>query len=192
MIYSRLLLILILFYNLPSFCQVKNDRWLQQLLESKGSTLLHHVLSHPDSFQYQVPYTQLNREKRNKPHFRNYYVNVDRERYFNPASTVKLPTALAALEKINKLRQQGIDRNTAMLTDSSYPGQTSVLKDTSSANGLPSVAQYIKKIFLVSDNDAYNRLYEFVGQEQLNTTLQKKGYKDVDITRRFVPMNEEE
>jgi hypothetical protein len=79
-----------------------------------------------------------------------------------------------------------------MLTDSSYPGQTRVLKDTTSANGLPSVAQYIKKIFLVSDNDAYNRLYEFVGQQELNETLQKKGYKEVRITRRFVPMSEEE
>ena len=192
MIYSRLLLILILFCNLTSFGQVKNDRWLQQLLENKGSTLLHHVLSNPDSFQYQVIYTQINRDQHNNPHFKNYYVNVDRDRYFNPASTVKLPTALAALEKLNKLSSHGIDRNTIMLTDSSYPGQTSVLKDTTSANGLPSVAQYIKKIFLVSDNDAYNRLYEFVGQQELNETLQMKDYNQARITRRFVPMNEDE
>src|SRR6476659_2403027 len=132
MIYSRLFPLLILFFCIPAFGQVKNDRWLQQLLESKGSTLLHHVLSHPDSFQYQVIYTQINRDKLNKPHFRNYYVNVDRERYFNPASTVKLPTALAALEKINKLQKQGIDRNTTMLTDSSYVGETSIATDSSS------------------------------------------------------------
>jgi hypothetical protein len=192
MIYSRIFLLFLLFFYVSAHGQVKNDRWLQELLESKGTPLLRHVLSNADSFQYQVIYTQINRDKHNKPHFRNYYVNVDRGRYFNPASTVKLPTALAALEKINKLKQKGIDKNTSMLTDSSYPGQTSVLKDTSSVNGLPSVAQYIKKIFLVSDNDAYNRLYEFTGQEELNQALRNKGYKDVRITRRFVPMNEEE
>jgi hypothetical protein len=44
----------------------------------------------------------------------------------------------------------------------------------------------------VSDNDAYNRLYEFVGQETLNAKLWEKGYKDSRITRRFVYMNEDQ
>lgn len=192
MMNPRLICLLFLVAYVPAIGQVKNDRWLQELFESNGTPLLKHILANPDSFQYQVIYTRIDRDKHNQPHFTNFYLNVDRDRYFNPASTVKLPTALAALEKINSLKQQGIDRNTVMLTDSSYPGQTSVWKDSSAASGLPSVAQYIKKIFLVSDNDAYNRLYEFVGQEELNTLLKAKGYKDVQITRRFVPMNEEE
>jgi hypothetical protein len=79
-----------------------------------------------------------------------------------------------------------------MLTDSAYSGQTVVTTDTSAANGLPSVAHYAKKVFLVSDNDAYNRLYEFVGQQPLNETLWQKGYTHTRITRRFVPMTPEE
>src|SRR5690606_26957834 len=78
------------------------------------------------------------------------------------------------------------------LTDSAYSGQTTVMEDSSSENGLPSVAHYIKKIFLVSDNDAYNRLYEFVGQKAINERLWEMGYKDVRITRRFVRATEEE
>ncbi|WP_315818661.1 serine hydrolase [Paraflavitalea speifideaquila] len=85
-----------------------------------------------------------------------------------------------------------MNKYTPMLTDSSYDRQTTVWTDTSAANGLPSVAQYIRKIFLVSDNDAYNRLYEFVGQQSLNEKLWQKGYKDSRITRRFVTMNEEQ
>jgi len=172
--------------------QAKTDAWLQQLLLSNASPLLQNVLSKPDSFQYQIIYTQINRDKKNRPHFTHYYVNVDRNRYFNPASTVKLPTALAALEKLNDMQVPGVDKNTAMLTDSAFSNQTIVTTDTSAANGLPSVAQYVRKIFLVSDNDAYNRLYEFVGQQTLNETLRRKGYNDVRITRRFVPMSEEE
>lgn len=149
-------------------------------------------MSHPDSFQYQIIYTQINRDKNNKPHFKNYFVHVNREQYFNPASTVKLPTALAALEKVNEMNSKGITKYTPMLTDSSFSGQSSVYSDTSSTDGLPSIAQYIKKIFLISDNDAYNRLYEFTGQQTLNEKLREKGYSDVRITRRFVPMTEEE
>jgi len=44
----------------------------------------------------------------------------------------------------------------------------------------------------VSDNDAYNRLYEFLGQQFINEELWKKGYRNIRITRRFVPMDADE
>src|SRR5687767_6538827 len=166
----------------PAQAQEKTDPWLQELLLAHGSPLLQHVLAHKDSFQYQVIYTQIDRNRRNKPSFKHYYLNVDGNRYFNPASTVKLPVVLAALEKLNDLKIKGVKKYTPMLTDSAYKGQTAVTKDTSSANGLPSVAHYAKKVFLVSDNDAYNRLYEFVGQQHLNETLWEKGYPNTRIT----------
>lgn len=172
--------------------QEKTDEWLLQLLRTQGSPLLQHVLNHPDSFQYQIIYTEINRDKNNKPFFKNHYVRVDRNRYYNPASTVKLPTALIALEKLNTFRKPGLSIFSGMLTDSSFSAQTAVRKDTSAADGMPSIANYIRKIFLVSDNDAYNRLYEFNGQDQLNGLLHRKGYKEVRIVRRFVTMNEEE
>lgn len=79
-----------------------------------------------------------------------------------------------------------------MLTDSNYSAQTSAQNDFSAENKLPSVGHYIRKIFLVSDNDAYNRLYEFVGQKTINERLWQMGYKDVRITRRFVKTTDEE
>jgi hypothetical protein len=46
---------------------------------------------------------------------------------------------------------------------------------------------------MVSDNDAYNRLYEFLGQEYINTELKKKGYADVQILHRLnIFLTEEE
>ncbi|PRY13089.1 beta-lactamase family protein [Pontibacter ummariensis] len=172
--------------------QTKGDRWLEDLLRSQGSPLLQQVLNQPDTFQYQIIYTEINRDKHNRPHFKHHYFNVDRNRYHNPASTVKLPTALMALEKLNTLQLKGVDKFTAMLTDSAFSKQTAVVSDSTAENGLPSIAHYIKKVFLVSDNDAYNRLYEWVGQQTLNEGLWQKGYKDVRITRRFTPMSEEE
>ncbi|MBS1577251.1 MAG: serine hydrolase, partial [Bacteroidetes bacterium] len=159
-----------------SYAQSKTDLFLDTLIRNNASSFLQSILNQPDTFQYQIIYTQINRDKKNKPYFKNYYFNVDRNRYFNPASTVKLPTALIALEKLNELKKRGINKYTTMLTDSSFEKQTTVLSDTSSVDELPSIAQYIRKIFLVSDNDAYNRLYEFNGQQTMNEKLWSKGY----------------
>jgi len=170
----------------------RTDPFLETLIREHASPLLKKILDNPDSFRYQIIYTRIDRDKHNRPHFQNYYFRVNRNEYFNPASTVKMPLAFLAMEKIRKLSRYGVDLYTPMLTDSAYSGQTCVLKDSTAASGLPSLAQYIKKIFLVSDNDAYNRLYEFLGQQYLNERLWQMGYKDVRITRRFVPMTEDE
>lgn len=102
-----------------------------------------------------------------------------------PASTVKLPTALLALEKLNELNILGLDKYSNMQTEAARPPQTAVTQDTSSQDGLPSIAHYIKKIFLVSDNDAYNRLYEFLGQEYFNRKLHEKGFSRLRIIHRL-------
>ena len=97
------------------------------------------------------------------------------------------------VEKLNELNIRGLDKYTSMLTDSGFEKQTSVLNDSSSINGLPSIAHYIKKILLVSDNDAFNRLYEFLGQEYINNSLQKMGYTDVQLIHRLqISLTEEE
>jgi hypothetical protein len=167
---------------------------LDKLLRQQASPFLRNILDKPDSFRYQILYTRIDRDANNTPHFHDYTLRVNRLEYFNPASTVKMPLAFLALEKMDSLalKGYGIDKYTPMLTDSAYGGQTTVSRDTSSANGLPTMANYIKKIFLVSDNDAYNRLYEFLGQETINRRLWQMGYPDIRITRRFVPMNEEQ
>lgn len=172
--------------------QSKTDAWLEQLIRQQASPFLKDILNQPDTFHYQLIYTKIDRDKNNQPHFTNYYFRVNRNEYFNPASMVKLPTALLALEKINTLNKHGVNKFTTMLTDSGYSRQTKVSYDSSAADYLPSVAQYVKKIFLVSDNDAYNRLYEFVGQQQLNERLWQMGYTGTRLTRRFVTMNEDE
>ncbi|RYY31697.1 MAG: hypothetical protein EOO04_00010 [Chitinophagaceae bacterium] len=172
--------------------QSVNQKMLENLLREKASPALLKVLDNPQKFRYQLIYTRIDRNKKNEPTFANYGFRVNKAEYFNPASMVKMPVALVALEKMNSLRDRKIEKFTTMLTDSSYERQTVVREDTSSSTGFPSVAHYIKKIFLVSDNDAYNRLYEFTGQQYLNERLWEMGYKDLRITRRFVTMNEDQ
>lgn len=184
--------LMILALGMPAAAQQRTDPFLDSLLRSQASPLLLRVLDHPDSFHYQLIYTRIDRDKHNRPHFHNYYLHVNALDYFNPASTVKMPLAFLALEKMDSLKRYGVDRDTPMLTDSAFSGQTTAWTDTSSADGLPSIAQYIRKIFLVSDNDAYNRLYEFLGQETINRRLHAMGYSGIRITRRFTPLSEDE
>ena len=189
---QTLLLTILLATTCVATPQSKTDKWLEQLIRQQASPFLKDILNQPDTFHYQLIYTKIDRDKNNQPHFTNYCFRINHEEYFNPASMVKLPTALLALEKLNNLRPYGVTKYTTMLTDSAFSRQTKVRYDSSAADHLPSVAQYIKKIFLVSDNDAYNRLYEFIGQQQLNERLWQMGYRDTRITRRFVTMNEAE
>jgi hypothetical protein len=72
-----------------------------------------------------------------------------------------------------------------MLTETAEEGQTAVLNDPSAPEGRPTIAHYIKKILLVSDNDAFNRLYEFLGQEYINHALHQMGYTEAQIIHRL-------
>lgn len=172
--------------------QAKTDNLLKDMLLKNKDSILQMVLNHPEEYRFQIIYTQINRDKNNKPSFRNYYYNVDPLLYFNPASTVKMPLAFLSLEKLNRMHIKGVNKFTSMLIDSSYSGQTAEYTDSTAEDGYPSIAQYIKRAFLISDNDAYNRMYEFVGQQTINRELHQKGYKDVRIIRQFLPMNEDE
>lgn len=143
------------------------------------------VMANPDKHRVQIIYTQIDRDDENRPHFRSYTYRLNADEYFYPASTVKLPVALLALEKIHRLNVAGLDRNTTMLTGAEGHGQIGVTADPSAPDGFPSVARYIRKVLLVSDNDAFNRLYEFVGQAEINEALRTKGLQDTRILHRL-------
>ncbi|MFN3316902.1 MAG: serine hydrolase, partial [Raineya sp.] len=110
--------------------------------------------------------------------------------YFYPASTVKLPVILLSLEKVNKINDLKEDivlnRNTRMsnlagkfCNESSWAGNPN---DTNP----PSIAKYAEQILLVSDNTAFSKLYEFLGQKYIHEALYQKGYDSIRIVRRLV------
>ncbi len=143
------------------------------------------ILDRPEHYELQIIYTHIGRAADNTPKFNSYSYGVNTDQYFYPASTVKMPTALVGLEKLNQLQIIDLDKDIPMRTGIGSPPQTDAFLDPTAQHLLPSVAHYIKKIFLVSDNDAYNRLYEFIGQQQLNESLWQKGFTDIRIIHRL-------
>jgi hypothetical protein len=181
---KNIVLFLLMMVNITAFAQQPDTVFLKKLLESHPE-LFSGILNHPTHNEVQILYTQIDRDKNNTPHFTSYSYRLNANHYFYPASTVKLPTAIFALEKLHELNISGLTMRSIMKTDSSFEGETKMTEDTSSINGLPSIENYIKKILLVSDNYAYNRLYEFVGRGGINNKLKKYGLNNTRIIGRL-------
>jgi len=126
------------------------------------------------------------------PHFTNYSLNADAGNYFNPASMVKMPLAFLAMEKLYELNHPGVNKFTTIQFDSNYQRQVAMTADSSAPNKKPSIAHFIKRAFLISENDPYNRLYQFVGQGPINQKLIAKGYTSTKITRQFMGYTEDQ
>ena len=177
--------LLITLFLMNAFSQSNKADHFLELLMKKDPSHFEGIIAGKDSFRLQIIYTQINRNEKNKPSFKNFYFNVSDANYFYPASTVKMPVALLALQRLHEPGIPGVDMNSTMITGSDYGHETPVLNDPTTADGRPTIAHYIKKIFLVSDNDAFNRLYEFLGQEYINKNLAKMGYGDAQIRHRL-------
>lgn len=145
------------------------------------------ILSRPDIYEVQIIYTEIQRDRAGRPRMREWRHNVDSSRYFYPASMVKMPLALLALEKINHLQKEYplLTKDTPYRLDSLRPWQQTYTENPGAPGGIPSIAHDIRQIFVVSDNLAYNHLFEFLGREYINTTLREKGYTRTGIVHRF-------
>ncbi len=150
------------------------------------------VLISPNTYRLQLVYTQIDRNQNGVPHFTNHTLYADANNYFNPASMVKMPLAFLAMEKLYELNQSGINKFTTMQFDSNYQRQVAMYADSSAENKKPSIAHFIKRAFLISENDPYNRLYQFVGQGPTNQKLIAKGYTSTKITRQFMGYTEDQ
>lgn len=179
------LLLLGVFLGLMASCEPTPPKnLLQSLMEGRGE-VVEKVLADPEKYEVQILYTQIDRDSAQQPIFTSHSYRLDAGQYFYPASTVKFPVAIMALEKLQQMGITGLNPQTTMLTDSAFSGQTAVRVDSTAPNGLPTIEHYVRKLFVVSDNDAFNRLYEFVGQGPINQRLQQWGLRDSRIVHRL-------
>jgi len=117
------------------------------------------VMDSLQQHEVQILVTEIVRDASNQPSFKDYAFQVNDNNYFYPASTVKFPTAILALEKLNE--ETRFNKDTKFFVE----GDTLITTFTDE----------IKKIFAVSDNEANNRLFEYLGQDEINNRLKNKG-----------------
>jgi hypothetical protein len=146
----------------------------------------HKILKNPERYRFQLIYTQINRNPKNIPVLTHHIYRLDTTEYFYPASCLKLPVAALALEKLKNLKIPNLNWDTKIVNEKSRPCQMDpVTKDPDMASGIPTIKGYIKKIFLISDNPGYDRLYEFLTPYYINDTLRARGYKSTKIVQRL-------
>jgi hypothetical protein len=186
---------------LLSACQLADhSKTPDAATDSHQSELLQHwvtdaapqLAANPDHYRLQILFTEIQRDQAGRPILRQQQYRADAE-YLYPASTVKLAIAALALEYLQQLAVYGVSADSVMQTEPLLPGDVLVNRDESAASGLPTMRHYVKKILLVSDNDAYNRLYELMGQRYINTRLTELGFTDAQILHRLErPLSAEE
>ena len=121
-----------------------------------------------ESFEVQIRFTQIDR-RNDSIVFTDYDFQVDDKNYFYPASTVKFISAVATLEKLNEI--DSLDKNTRFYVEGDSIETT--------------FAQAISEIFAISDNDANNRLVEFLGQDAMNERMRRRGVTPLRISHRL-------
>lgn len=187
----KLQIIFILFIIVFSSCKKKEKTPFQDGLENYPT--LQKVLSNPEKYKVQILYTQVDRNEHGIPMFKVFSFHLNDSNYFYPASTVKLPVALFALEWLNEQNVDNLDRKSTLFIDSVRPSQKLAYVDKTSIDSLPSISNYIKKILLVSDNDAFNRLYEVMGLDYINDKFKDKNLTNSVISQRLsIPISSEE
>lgn len=131
-------------------------------------TAITSVLKAPEKFEVQICYTGIEREG-DSVIFSDETYRADPRAYFYPASTVKFPIAVLALEKIAN--------NDSIHSTSRFFVEGDSVETT--------LRDEVRKIFAVSDNDAYNRLFEFLGTDHINRRLSEINIGPVRIAHRL-------
>jgi len=113
------------------------------------------------------------------------FTSYGRPEYFYPASIVKLPVLLLALEWINESNNLSITENTPFIFNSKF---SCIPKKSNSAYpvDLTTISNCIKKILLVSDNNSYNNLFHLLGRDFIKKELKSKGFERTQISKSFV------
>ena len=146
----------------------QTDRDPLETILASDDPAIARVMADPDKFEVQVRYTRIFRNG-DSVRLAPYDYRVDATSYHYPASTVKFPIAVLALEKLARL--DSLDRHTRYYIEGDSVEET--------------FAGDIRAVFAVSDNHANNRLFEFLGQDAINAGLAEKQAGPARISHRL-------
>ena len=169
-------IVLVLITLLMFSCKTSNTLIADKILKDP---YLKQIAQDPQH-EVQILYTRIDKKTKKLTTFK---FNINPDQYFYPASTVKMPIAILSLQKINELNQKGVDINK---DDIMMHAELSTLlkpafSDTTTLDRKPRISRYVEKLFVVSDNDAYNRLYEWLGQDYINQSLHSIGITNKSV-----------
>ena len=165
--------------------ETKNSRLLFEILQESKEPIIKKVLSDLNSYEVQILFTRIHRDSLGLPKFERHTFQENSKQYFYPASTVKLPVAILALQKIRKLQSQGIPIKADTPFTVLYSENVIKKTDSTHPKSKLTIAHLIKKIFLVSDNMAFNYLFDFIGRDDANKAIHNIGITNFNLSHKF-------
>lgn len=146
------------------------------------------VLSAPADFRAQILISEPVTNRHGIVRLKRHGYRVDAE-YFYPASAIKLCGAVAVLQNIELLgRVAGVPEliDVPLTIAPLFPGDAIQNSDPDNpTGGRITVGYELKKLALVSDNRAFNRMFDIVGHDELNRSMRALGLDSVVINHRL-------
>ena len=156
----------------PIKSAIKEDEFVRKIIRDK------------DNYEIQILYTEVSKNNLGQTEFKDFQFQLNDEKYFYPASTIKLPIAIMTLSKINELRAEGsnISLKSKLKLSLINNKKEIIVKDS-----ISSFQNLIADVFLVSDNSASNVLIDFLGYNYFNSSMINAGYENTYLNHKFNP-----
>ena len=124
----------------------------------RKNDFLKEIIKEKEDYEIQILLTKID-QYNSKVDFQEYKYQLDDNKYFYPASTIKLPIVVLTLKKINELRSKGSEITLKSKITLNYKDDYSelVIRDS-----ITSFQNLIADVFLVSDNSASNILLSLI------------------------------
>jgi hypothetical protein len=148
------------------------ERWLEDLLAADPAN--RELLADPARYRLQVLVTIVGPDAKTIEH--GYRVDAE---YTYPASAIKTFASVAALRELERLQAEG------HAVELDTPIMFCALGRDRCREGPRTLAHEIHQMQLVSDNRAFNRLYDFVGHRAMNELAWAMGFDSVRIRHRM-------
>ena len=149
----------------------------------RKNDFLKEIIKEKEDYEIQILLTKID-QYNSKVDFQEYKYQLDDNKYFYPASTIKLPIVVLTLKKINELRSKGSEITLKSKIVLNYKDDYSelVIRDS-----ITSFQNLIADVFLVSDNSASNILIDFIGYNYFNDEMENAGFDKTYLNHKFNP-----
>jgi len=168
---KRVSILLLLFcFSLDSKSQIVDS--IQSIINRDTSLVIKEVFSHPELYRLRIILTEVSTDSKGNKKLTTWHYRDTSKEYFYPASLVKIPLVLSTFQFINEQRVFSKDLSDTLI-DLSCPVRKRTIHDD------------LFLMLSVSDNYAFNRLYNLVGSKYINISLLKKKYLNTYVIHRF-------
>jgi hypothetical protein len=177
---TLLLSLFIVFSTTAQRYEVLKDSLLMRLLMDEDPQL-DEVLNNPSRYEFQLIYTKITHSDK-KLLLEERSLNQD-QFHFYPASLIKLPLAMVALEYMQYLKEFGVsmqDRISIQTCSCDRATESYVRKSKN-----PTLEHFLRELLIMSNNDAYNLFFDLVGMDHFNSRISEMGYKGIILKNRF-------